>query len=521
MVNSRIHGRHRHSFWNEIYEIVLAPYILMPTILALINPKWGKFNVTAKESTVEGSYFDWLIAKPFAIMIFLDLIGIVIGVRRFWLEGDPQGVLTVNLSWALFNMLMIGGAMAVANESRQVRSSVRIYCKLAMKILLSSGETIAGQTDNLSLGGVEARVVKSGSLTRGDFAKLELFLAEESYILPVRIVTTSGSMLRMSFTELDLSQQAMLTRIIFARADAWVDWGADHGPDRPLWNLVKIMGISIRGMWVAIRSLFPARKPKKSATPKGKAQVALPLIALLMMLAWAAPLTAQAPMPTFRDVRDLGSVGHRQGSAPARPGQSLHHVLRPAGPRRWLRKPASHSGIEVSAAVAPGSKIAIALNGAPAGTISIQGSGDSSRVLQTELTLSPDLFVAENSITFEYTGVCGSGCAEDDVTDLWTAVEPSTEVRTTGTLLPMPNRLGMLPAPFVGPTAQRVADVPVVLDTVFDAHTLEAAGVAASWFGMKADYNGPSLSGERRAHPWRQRRFAGSSWFGTCSVPQS
>ena len=26
--NSRIQGRHRHSFWNEIYESVLAPYIL-------------------------------------------------------------------------------------------------------------------------------------------------------------------------------------------------------------------------------------------------------------------------------------------------------------------------------------------------------------------------------------------------------------------------------------------------------------------------------------------------------------
>ena len=30
------------SFWNEIYEAVLAPYILYPTMLALINPKLGQ-----------------------------------------------------------------------------------------------------------------------------------------------------------------------------------------------------------------------------------------------------------------------------------------------------------------------------------------------------------------------------------------------------------------------------------------------------------------------------------------------
>src|SRR5205809_5194267 len=37
MTNSRIQGRHRFSFWNEIYEAVLAPYILFPTLLALVN----------------------------------------------------------------------------------------------------------------------------------------------------------------------------------------------------------------------------------------------------------------------------------------------------------------------------------------------------------------------------------------------------------------------------------------------------------------------------------------------------
>src|SRR5580704_10591283 len=56
IVNSRIQGQHRHSFWNEIYETVLSPYILLPTMMALINPKLGKFNVTAKGGIVKRSF---------------------------------------------------------------------------------------------------------------------------------------------------------------------------------------------------------------------------------------------------------------------------------------------------------------------------------------------------------------------------------------------------------------------------------------------------------------------------------
>ena len=65
LTNSRIQGRHRHSFWNEIYEAVLAPYILMPTLLAFINPKLGKFNVTDKGSTLSTTALTGALPPPF------------------------------------------------------------------------------------------------------------------------------------------------------------------------------------------------------------------------------------------------------------------------------------------------------------------------------------------------------------------------------------------------------------------------------------------------------------------------
>ena len=76
LTNSRVQGKHRHSFWNEIYETVLAPYILLPTLLALINPKLGKFNVTDKGSTLAETTFDRHIAAPTTWLLFFNFLGI-------------------------------------------------------------------------------------------------------------------------------------------------------------------------------------------------------------------------------------------------------------------------------------------------------------------------------------------------------------------------------------------------------------------------------------------------------------
>ena len=63
LTNSKIQGKYRHSSGVEIYETVLAWYIAPPTLVALINPHKGKFNVTAKGGLVEEEYVDWVISR--------------------------------------------------------------------------------------------------------------------------------------------------------------------------------------------------------------------------------------------------------------------------------------------------------------------------------------------------------------------------------------------------------------------------------------------------------------------------
>lgn len=78
----RLQGRHRHSYWNEIYETVLAWYIARPTLVALINPKKGRFNVTQKGGLVSHNHMDWVISSPYLSLVLLSVLGLLFGVWR-------------------------------------------------------------------------------------------------------------------------------------------------------------------------------------------------------------------------------------------------------------------------------------------------------------------------------------------------------------------------------------------------------------------------------------------------------
>src|ERR1700676_4446934 len=87
VTNSRLQSRYRHSFWGEIYESVLALYILRPTLATLVNPKRGKFIVTEKGGLLPRDYFDYKIVRPHLIIFGLLVVALIIGLVR-WLLND-------------------------------------------------------------------------------------------------------------------------------------------------------------------------------------------------------------------------------------------------------------------------------------------------------------------------------------------------------------------------------------------------------------------------------------------------
>src|SRR5208337_43944 len=158
VTNARIHGEHRHSFWNEIYETVLSPYILLPTMMALVNPKLGKFNVTAKRGMVKRTFFDARIAQPFLIMLMFNILGLLVAIPRLFIwDRDRPGTILMNAGWCFFNVIILGVCTAVARELKQLRTTVRINVVTPLAVKLPDGRLIAGETIDMSSGGTSIR----------------------------------------------------------------------------------------------------------------------------------------------------------------------------------------------------------------------------------------------------------------------------------------------------------------------------------------------------------------------------
>src|SRR5882757_2531007 len=290
IANSRIQGQHRHSFWNDIYETVLAPYILLPTVLALINPRLGRFYVTAKGGVVNRRFFDKHLARPFLLLIGLNLLGILCAIPRLFqfpgatsafpldlfarmYDGNHIGTIVMNLIWVCFNLIILGVATSVAWESRQRRQTVRLAMTVPADVQLPNGSIIHGVTTDVSSGGLMIRMERDFIASPGDPIKLTLPVLDGNATLPATLVGISGNTLRAQFDPLTLQEEEALTMVLYSRADTWLGWGETREADKPLTSLGRITKLAFFGLTRALREATksndtpPSRKLATSIVP--------------------------------------------------------------------------------------------------------------------------------------------------------------------------------------------------------------------------------------------------------------
>jgi cellulose synthase catalytic subunit (UDP-forming) len=550
--SSRLSGSVRHSFWSEIYETVLAFYLLPLTVVTLLNPRKGKFNVTDKGGLLPEGYYDFRAVWPNMILTALLLTGVGSGLHG--IIANPVGSLEfqaylLNGIWAAMCLIPVIASIAVGRERRQVRANARTEARLPVEVITPDGARRAAVTVDLSLGGVALDC--EGELPRDGVAILRFELGDGSVEIPAEMVSASDGRVRFNFRPTSLEDQGALVRLVFSRADAWADW-AMHSHDRPLRSLVNVVraaGAAFVGDTGLSRLFRRSRATRPKAAPRPVAAFAPPspgvtevlpprlssgavtsgMLAFCLLAGSAAaqvpntgggaaavrlpPLTL--PGAPADEVTPAAPPPVPASAAPA-PSNARHvtYTLRQLGVRgpMQLRGVSDLQGVlfglradevvtearlVVSGATSPAllpefSQIAFTLNEQFIGAV--QPDRTAPRFGPVEFPISPLFFAEINRLNVRFSGRYTAECNDPLSGLLWANVSDLSTLHLTIERLPIPRDLARLPEPFFD---RRLLHMPLTLPFLLPPEAgpelLRAAAIAASWFAVQASHRGASF----------------------------
>lgn len=526
---ARLNGRHRHSFWSEIYEASLAFPLVPVTLLTLWDPRKGKFNVTAKGGTLDAGYLDVRAVLPNIILLVLLLVGLGIGIHGVVTTEAgslPYRAYLLNSIWATLCLVPVSAAIAVGAERAQMRGSARAEVDLPASLLLPNGEAFPATAVNLSLAGVQLHLARPLGAAEGDAVRVRFLTEAEPPEFAATLVRWEGNEVFCRLRCASLAEEANLTRLFFGRPDAWLDW--DHWPeDRPVVSLKNVIGATRDAVFQRYRLGFKRRaeppRPAAAAPQQQRISDVVPprraaawLLAALLGL--AAPALAQdAPAP---------AVPPFVPAPPAQPlpepatGRTVHRTLRELGLRApmQLRGVADLQGVlfglrgdevvtEARLAVIGGaspslvpslSQIAVTLNDQPVGSIALDAARE--RFGPLEFPLDPLFFTELNRLNFRFSGRYAAECNDPLSGLLWATISDLSSITMQVERLAQPRDLARLPEPLFD---RRALNEPLSLTFVLadqaGSGALRAAGIVASWFAVAADYSGASFPVERAA----------------------
>jgi len=530
LTTARIHGRWRHAFWAEVYETLLSFYILVPTLVALVAPRRGSFNVTEKGHTTDRDYFSFRIARPFLAIALLNVAGLGAGFHRLFITGTSDtGTTWLNMAWTTYNLIILGVALSVACESRQTRSHFRRTLPHRAWLSSSDGHRVAANIVDLSESGMRVRLdsvpgdaALDEVLVRVDHAHVEL--QGVWHRLPLSAVETKSfsnehsgndNERRFRFDELSAAERRSLVGILYSPADTWMgaDKTIDTGPVRALLSITRY------GMfgWMRILGLLLPRRgnrrihhsegnghassggsdspaavdtsahPPRRPSSRGVTTATALLCVSLCLLVTSRPVTARESL-----VYELDMLTDRIETAVDL--ADLPYGLRvPFAVRQDSVVDRLHIALELSYRdhdTTAERQLRLRLND---DIVWRAGSSvaDEERV---ELDIPGVALDEYNTLTFEL-GTDDERCSATDDTAFDLTLHRDSQLTLEADRLPLANELSSLPLPFFDARDPRIARLGIVLQTqASDGQPsetmLHAAAGIAGWYGRLAGYRG-------------------------------
>jgi len=146
----------------DVYQMLIAPEIVLVVALALIKPRGHKFKVTAKGIHYGGLNIHWGLLVRFLVLAFITILGLV---KIFAFDNSDliQDGGALNLFWAWYNLAVLTICCLVCIEQPRRRLDERFAT--SEKVLIKfADQTLIYEVKDISVSGMRLTGEISGAI---------------------------------------------------------------------------------------------------------------------------------------------------------------------------------------------------------------------------------------------------------------------------------------------------------------------------------------------------------------------
>ena len=119
------------------------------------------------------------------MLALLNVVGLGFAVwRLIYGPANEIGTTLVSSLWVIYNLLIVGAAVAIAAEVRQVRETHRVQARLPVAIRLENGHFYPGMLVDYSDGGAGIELDVPMSLAVGSRVSLLMQRGQREFLFP-------------------------------------------------------------------------------------------------------------------------------------------------------------------------------------------------------------------------------------------------------------------------------------------------------------------------------------------------
>ncbi|WP_108658756.1 UDP-forming cellulose synthase catalytic subunit [Acuticoccus kandeliae] len=272
LLQNYLWSRVRWPFISELYETIQSVYLIRALAAVTISPTRPKFRVTAKGETNRTSRISEL-GGPFYVIFFILLAGVVATIYRVIMQPYAADIALVVGGWNLFNILLMGAALGVVAERRQLRSSQRVAIDRPAEIIYGD-RVIPAKIDDVSIAGARIlvpanvlRQIKPGEQIIMRFQPMAPLASNELPLTVRSVVRDEGGVaLGSEFAVVDPRQYELVADLVFANSDEWVRFQATRRKDiGVIRGVVEFISLAIFQMVRGLSYLVTTAAPRRPA----------------------------------------------------------------------------------------------------------------------------------------------------------------------------------------------------------------------------------------------------------------